>query len=80
MPAPGKPLFRINTKRYPSTMPIRRFLYRALAKIGFAKRDHKKFLQGLDPFSGGTWGLRRESCQYILDFMKDYPQITEYFK
>ena len=49
MPAPGKPLSRINTLRFPSTKPVRRFPSRALAKVGLAQRDYKEHLGGLQP-------------------------------
>jgi hypothetical protein len=39
LPAPGMPLSRVTTRRFPSTQPVRRFLFRALAKAGLATRD-----------------------------------------
>jgi len=69
MPAPGKPLSRLNTLRFPSTRPILRFLFRALAKVGLAQRDYKKYFRNLEPYSGITWwALSREACKYIIDF------------
>ena len=70
MPAPGKPISRVNTLRYPSTRPVLRFIFRALAKFGLGQRDYRKHLGKLDPYSGNTWwALSREACQYIVDFM-----------
>ena len=69
MPAPGKPLSRINTLRFPSNRPILRFLFRALAKFGLAQRDYKKHLGDLEPYSGITWwALSKEACEYIIAF------------
>jgi hypothetical protein len=81
MPAPGKPLSRINTVRYPSNQPIRRFAARVLAKLGLAQRDHRKYLGGLEPFSGGAcWALSREACQYVLEFMDRNPHVGKFFQ
>lgn len=80
MPAPGKPLSRINTLRYQSDKPIRRLAMRALAKIGLAQRDHRKYLGNLEPYSGGTWALTRDACQYIFDFVECNPHVTNYFQ
>ena len=69
IPAPGKPISRINTLRYPSTRPILRFVFRALAKAGLAERDYRKHLGNLEPFSGNTWwALSREACEHIIEF------------
>jgi Core-2/I-Branching enzyme len=77
----GKPLARINTLVLPSSQPVRRFVARALAKFGFAKRDYRKYLGSLEPYSGsGEWALSRDACQYIFDFMEENPGVTAYFK
>jgi hypothetical protein len=69
MPAPGKPLSRLNTLRFPSTRPVLRFVFRALAKIGLAQRDYRKTFGNLEPYSGVTWwALSREACEYINEF------------
>jgi hypothetical protein len=69
MPAPGKPLSRLNTLRYPSTRPVLRFVFRALAKIGLGRRDYRRSFGSLEPYSGMTWwALSREACQYVIDF------------
>jgi hypothetical protein len=69
MPAPGKPLARINTLRFPSTRPVLRFIFRVLAKAGLAQRDYRKHIGLLEPYSGNTWwALSRAACQYIIDF------------
>jgi len=81
MPAPGKPISRINTLRFQSHMPIRRFAVRALAKAGMAQRDYRKYLGSLEPYSGGTWWcLTRDACQYILDFIEQNPHVTTFFQ
>jgi hypothetical protein len=81
MPAPGKPISRINTLRYPSDKPIRRFAFRALAKVGLANRDYRKYLEGLEPYSGITWwGLSRNACEYIVRFMETNPHVEKYFR
>lgn len=81
MPAPGKPISRINTLRYPSDKPIRRFAVRVLAKLGLAQRDYKKYLCGLEPYSGDMWwALTGKACQYILEFIERNPQVEKYFQ
>jgi hypothetical protein len=80
LPAPGMPLTRINTVRFPSTRPVLRFIFRALAKLGFAQRDARKYLGGLAPYSGHTWwALSRPACQYVLDFRRDHPALALFF-
>jgi len=79
--AAGKPLSRINTLVLPSSQPVRRFVVRVLAKLGWAKRDYRKHLGNLAPYSGSTWwGLTRGACQYILQFVRDNPKVTAYFR
>jgi hypothetical protein len=81
MPAPGKPISRINTLRFPTDKPIRRFAFRALAKVGLANRDYRKYLEGLEPYSGITWwGLSRKACEYIVRFMETNPHVEKYFR
>ena len=81
VPGPGKPISRFDTIRYPSTKPVRRFAFRALAKVGLAQRDYKKYLGNLEPYSGdGAWALTRESCQYVLHFMAANPHLERYFQ
>jgi hypothetical protein len=81
MPAPGKPISRINTLRFPSDKPIRRFAFRALAKVGLASRDYRKYLEGLEPYSGITWWtLSRNACEYIVRFMDEKPHVERYFR
>jgi hypothetical protein len=81
VPSPGKPLSRINTVRFPSHKPVRRFAARALAKLGMARRDYRKHLVGLDAYAGNTWwALSRESCHYILDFVEQNPKFVAYFE
>lgn len=79
MPAPGKPISRLNTKRYPSSRPALRLLYRALAKVGLAQRDYRKYLGSLQPYSGVTWwALSRDACQYIIDFTDSSPALANF--
>src|SRR5450432_3864664 len=52
LPAPGMPVSRINTLRFPSTRPVLRFIFRALAKMGLGQRDYRKHLGNLEPYSG----------------------------
>ena len=81
MPAPGKPISRISTLRFPSNMPVRRFAFRALARLGLAQRDFRKHLPGMEPYAGNTWwALSRDACQYILDFTEENPQVRRYFQ
>jgi core-2/I-Branching enzyme len=81
MPAPGKPISRINTLRYPSDKPVRRFASRVLAKLGLAQRDYRKYLGSLEPYSGITWwALTRDACQYILEFVARNQHMAEYFQ
>lgn len=81
MPAPGKPLSRINTIRFQSNRPLQRLLFKGLAKVGLARRDYRKHLLGLMPYSGMTWWtLTRNACRYILDFVAKNHSVTEYFE
>lgn len=81
VPAPGKPLSRVTTVRYESDQPVRRFASRALAKIGLAQRDYRKYLGQLEPYSGRTWwALTRNACEYILRFDEQNPHIAQFFK
>jgi hypothetical protein len=79
--AAGKPLSRMNTLVLPSTQPVRRFLVRVMAKLGWAKRDYRRYLGSLEAYSGSTWwALTREACQYLLDFGERNPNVANYFK
>jgi len=80
LPAPGMPLSRINTLRFPSTRPVLRFIFRALAKAGLAQRDYRKQLGNLAPYSGHTWwALSREACQYLIEFLERHPPVAKFF-
>ena len=58
MPAPGYPLSKINTVRFTSDKPIRRFVFRAMAKVGLAQRDYRNYLGGLAAYAGDAcWAL-----------------------
>jgi hypothetical protein len=81
VPAPGKPLSRINTLRYPRSKPVRHLVSRALAKIGLAQRNCAEFLGGVEPYSGGTWWcLTSEACQYVLDFVDRNRGFVRFFE
>jgi hypothetical protein len=81
VPAPGKPLSRINTLRFPSHKPVRRFAVRVLAKFGLAQRDYRKYLGSLEPYAGNTWwALTRDACQYVLEFVERNGHVAEYFQ
>lgn len=81
MPAPGYPLSKINTLRYPSDKPVRRFAARALAKLGLAERDYRKYLRGLEAYSGhACWALSRDACQYVAEFATSNPHVEQYFQ
>ncbi len=81
VPAPGKPISRINTLRYPSTKPIRRFLFRGLAKLGLGRRDYRRYLGSLEPYSGiQWWALSRSACRYLLDFIDANQQLQRFFE
>jgi len=54
---------------------------RALAKLGLAQRDYRRYLGDLNPYSGSTWwALTNEACSYILDFMERNPYLAQFFK
>ncbi len=81
MPAPGYPLSKINTLRYPSDKPVRRFATRALAKLGLAERDYRKYLRGLEAYSGhACWALSKDACQYVAEFATSNPHVERYFQ
>lgn len=81
MPAPGKPISRLNTLRFPSTRPGLRFLFRALAKFGLAQRDYRKHFAGLEPYSGVTWwALSREACRHVVEFTDQHPRFVNFFR
>ena len=81
MPAPGYPLSKINKLRYPSDKPVRRFASRALAKLGLAQRDYRKYLGRLEAYSGDAcWTLSRDACQYIVEFVGRNPHVERYFQ
>jgi core-2/I-Branching enzyme len=80
VPAPGKPLSRINTFRFPSTKPVRRFVTRALAKVGLVERDYRKYLGTLEAYAGNTWwALTGDACRYIVEFSERNQHVSEFF-
>jgi hypothetical protein len=79
--AAGKPISRINTLRFQSIKPLRRFATRAMAKIGLAQRDYKKYLGSLEPYAGNTWwALSSDACKYIVEFVERNPRFEEFFQ
>ncbi len=81
MPSPGKPISRINTVRFESNKPVRRLAWRALAKIGLAQRDYRRYLGDLEPYSGITWwALSRNACEYVVRVTDNSPQIKRFFR
>jgi hypothetical protein len=81
MPAPGYPLSKINTLRYPSDKPLRRFSARALAKLGMAQRDYRKYLPGIEAYSGhACWALSRDASTFVTGFVTSNPHFVEYFR
>jgi hypothetical protein len=81
VPAPGKPLSRINTVRFQSGKPIRRFVMRGLAKLGLGQRDYRKYLGNTEAYSGSTWwALTRDACQDILEFVEQNSHFVKYFE
>jgi hypothetical protein len=49
------PLSQINTLRYPSHAPVRRFLFRALGKFRLNQRDYRKSFSGLQANAGQAY-------------------------
>lgn len=81
MPAPGYQLSKINKVRYPSDKPIRRFASRALAKMGLARRDYKKYLGAIDAYAGQAWWtLSRDACKYIIEYTESNPHLADYLR
>jgi len=81
MPAPGKPISRINRLRLQSDKPVRRLAVRALARLGSFQRDYRKYLGSLEPYSGLTWwALTRDACRYILEFVERNQPVVEFFQ
>lgn len=78
--AAGKPISRINAIRFESSRPALRLASRALAKVGLAQRDYRKYLGSLEPYSGNSWwALTRDACQYIMSFVERNQHVAEYF-
>jgi len=81
MPAPGYPLSKINKIRYPSDKPVRRFASRALGKLGLAERNYMKHIGKVDAYAGDAcWALSRNACNYVLEYLRNNPQVEAYFR
>jgi hypothetical protein len=77
----GKPISRIKTLRIQSNRPLYRFIVKALARLGLAQRDYRKYLGTLEPYSGNVWwALTRDACQYILEFVEHNQAVVNYFE
>lgn len=71
---------QINTLRIPSSKPFQRVVTRIVNQSGLVRRDYRKHLGKLEPFSGNTgWALTRDACLYILDFVRKNRSICRYF-
>lgn len=81
MPAPGFPLSKINRLQYPSEKPLLQFAARVLGRLGLARRDYRKHLGDLQPYSGDAcWALSREACRYVVEFSAQNPYVEQYFQ
>lgn len=81
MPSVGKPLSRITEVRFPSSRPAIRFIFRLLAQFNLTRRDYRRYLGDLEPYSGLTWwALTREACQYLVEFDKINSKIRGFFE
>jgi len=81
VPAPGKPLSRINTLRFPRSQPVRHLAGRAWAKLGLPGRDYRNYLGNFEPYSGSQWwALSREAGEYILEFIERNPRFVKFFE
>jgi hypothetical protein len=77
----GMPLSKLNRIYFEEDEPVRRFLSRALAKVGLAQRDHQKFLGVLEPYGGSNWwALSREACRYIIEFVQLNESVPRFFQ
>jgi hypothetical protein len=77
----GMPLSKLNRIYFEEDEPVRRFLSRALAKVGLAQRDHRKFLGVLEPYGGSNWwALTREACRYIIEFVQSNESVPRFFQ
>jgi hypothetical protein len=81
MPAPGFPLSKISRLQYPSEKPLLQCAARVLGRLGLARRDYRKHLGGLQPYSGDAcWALSREACRYVVEFAAQNPHVEQYFQ
>jgi hypothetical protein len=81
MPALGFPLSKINRLQYPSEKPLSQFAARVLGRLGLARRDYRKHLGDLQPYSGdGCWALSRGACRYVVEFAAQNSHVEQYFR
>lgn len=80
----GKPISRLTNFHYSQNAPIViRLLRKTLNKFGLLPRfrDFQKYLGDIQPYGGSTWWcLSRESCEYILEFVKTRPWFVQFFR
>jgi hypothetical protein len=77
----GMPLSKLNRIYIEQDEPLRRFLSRALAKVGLAQRDHRKYLRAMQPYGGSQWwALTRAACRYTLDFVQRDESVPRFFR
>jgi hypothetical protein len=77
----GMPLSKLNRIYFEEDEPVRRFVSRALAKVGLAHRDYRKWLGVLEPYGGSNWwALTREACQYITEFVQSNESLSRFFR
>jgi len=76
----GIKLSHINVRRVPVARPVLRFIVRVLAKLGGARLDYQKALRGMEACGGSQWwALSGKGCRYVLDFVRDNPDICRFF-
>ena len=50
-------------------------------KIGWLRRDYRKYLGNLAPYAGGQWwAITRDAADYIQCFIHERPEVVQYFK
>lgn len=79
--ARGLPLSKIDRIYFEEDDPGRRFLFKILARVGLAQRDHRKCLGSVAAYGGSSWwALTREACRYIIDFAQSNEGISRFFR
>jgi hypothetical protein len=79
--ARGLPLSKIDRIYFEEDDPLRRFLYQVLARMGLARRNHRKCLGKLAAYGGSQWwALTREACRYIIEFVQSNEAVPRFFR